>query len=221
MNGFELRSGGKVVSVPMSAKRLLAFLALQERPAHRAYIAGTLWGEVPEDRAFASLRSALWRANRFGFPLVRSVCAQLALDPDVRVDLREAATQARLLIEGAGEADCGPLLAHELLPGWYEDWLLVEREKLRQLRLHALETHAARLTASSRYAEAAEAALTAIACEPLRESAHRALIRVHLAEGNAGEALRHYERFRDQLLAELGLTPSEQLEALVEEAIRR
>ena len=109
----------------------------------------------------------------------------------------------------------GFALTGELLPDWYDDWLLIEREKYRQLRLHALEALATQLTALARYGEAAETALTAIAGEPLRESAHRVLIRVHLAEGNPSEALRHYRLFRELLLTELGLEPSEQIAELV------
>jgi DNA-binding SARP family transcriptional activator len=105
-------------------------------------------------------------------------------------------------------------LVGELLPDWYDDWVLLERERYRQLSLHALEALADRLTGLARFGEAADAALAAIAGEPLRESGHRALIRVHLAEGNPSEALREYDRFR-QMLDGLGLAPSPRLEELV------
>ena len=218
MNGFELLSGGKPISFPMSVQRLLAFLSFQGRPVQRVYVAGKLWLDVPEERAFASLRSALWRANQPGFRLVLAVNSQLALDPAVRIDLRDASAQAYRLIAGSADDDvtfAGFALTGELLPDWYDDWLLIEREKYRQLRLHALEALATQLTALARYGEAAETALTAIAGEPLRESAHRVLIRVHLAEGNPSEALRHYRLFRELLLTELGLEPSEQIAELV------
>jgi DNA-binding SARP family transcriptional activator len=223
MNGFELLHDGAPISFPMSVQRLLAFLALQERPIQRLYVAGKLWLDVPEERAFASLRSALWRANQPGIPLVVAVNSQLTLDPGVRVDLRDASRQAHRVIDaGSGEdASFAIALTGELLPDWYDDWLLIERERYRQLRLHALEALAGRLTVLARYADAAEAALTAIAGEPLRESAHRALIHVHLAEGNPSEALRHYALFRDLLRSELGLDPSEQLEQLVAGLTRR
>src|SRR5436189_92540 len=86
----------------------------------------------------------------------------------------------------------------------------------RLVALHALQALTARLVERARYGEATESALSAIAGEPLRESAHRALIRVHLAEENPSEALRQYELFRDLLGASLGLRPSRQLTALVE-----
>ena len=57
LKGFELRANSDVVSLPVSAQRLVAFLALQERPLHRVYVAGTLWGNRDDRRAGASLRT--------------------------------------------------------------------------------------------------------------------------------------------------------------------
>ncbi len=219
MGGFELLCGSRALSPPLSAQRLVALLALQERPVQRVYVAGKLWPDSSEERSMASLRSAIWRANRRAHLVVRTRDSRLALAPQARVDLRDALVQAQALIDGTapgGIAFADFLLTGELLPDWYDDWLLIEREHVRQLRLHALEALTARLVASARYGEATETALSAIAGEPLRESAHRALIRVHLAEENPSEALRHYELFKDLLSANLGLRPSRQLTALVE-----
>ncbi|HEY6203669.1 MAG TPA: bacterial transcriptional activator domain-containing protein [Candidatus Limnocylindria bacterium] len=82
------------------------------------------------------------------------------------------------------------LTGGELLADWCDEWVLLERERLRQLRLHALEVLTQRLVTVGRYADAMEVALAALRSEPLRESAHRAVISVHLAEGNRSEALR-------------------------------
>jgi DNA-binding SARP family transcriptional activator len=223
MNGFELLCDSDAVSLPFSVQRLLALLAFHERPVQRVYVAGKLWIDATEERAFASLRSALWRANQAGIPLVDAFDSRLALHPEVRVDVHEAAAQAQRIVDGTAEnvSFAGVALNGELLPDWYDDWLLIERERYRQLRLHALEALADRLTALGRYAEAAETALTAIAAEPLRESAHRVLVRVYCAEGNASEALRHYELFRRLLEEQLGLVPTSQLDDLVAGLTRR
>ncbi len=74
---------------------------------------------------------------------------------------------------------------------------------------------AARLAAAGRYGDALQAAYTAVRAEPLRESAHRVVIRVLLAEGNAAEALRAYEHFRVVLAEEMGVRPSERMTRLV------
>lgn len=224
LDAFELRCDGEPVSLPPSAQRLLALLALHDRPLLRPHVAGTLWLDTPEERASANLRSSLWRLNRPGPKLVEATTFQLRLAPEVRVDARETAALAHRLLARTGrpienEADLEPdphLLTGELLPDWYDDWVMLERERLRQLSLHALEALGERMLAAARLGEALEAALAAIAMEPLRESAHRLLIRIHLAEGNAAEAIREFELCRRLFREQLGLEPSPQLAQLVE-----
>jgi DNA-binding SARP family transcriptional activator len=106
-------------------------------------------------------------------------------------------------------------LSGDLLPSWNEDWILLERERLRQVRLHALESICRHLTLAERFADAAAAGIAAVAAEPLRESAHRALVAAYLAEGNHAEALRQYRAFRELLAAELNLPPSPLMEQLI------
>jgi DNA-binding SARP family transcriptional activator len=106
-------------------------------------------------------------------------------------------------------------LAPELLPGWYEDWALLEAENWRQLRLHALEAAAGVLATAGRFGEAVSAAQAAVRADPLRESPHAALIGVHLAEGNQSEAVREFDGYRQRLGAALGLEPTARLRALL------
>jgi DNA-binding SARP family transcriptional activator len=218
LRGFELLADGDPVALPVSAQRVLAFLALQGRPVQRLYVAGALWLDASETKANASLRTALWRLGRVAYRLVDASATHLALAEGVEVDLTEATTVAEAAIGGAPEAlDRTALLARagDLLPDWYEDWVLIEREHFRQLRLHALEGLCEQLTAAGRFAEATEAGAAAVKAEPLRESAHRALIRTFLAEGNTGEAIRQYHRFHELLERQLGLEPSQLMEDLL------
>jgi DNA-binding SARP family transcriptional activator len=220
LDAFELRCAGEPVPLPPSAQRLLALLALHERPLLRLHVAGTLWLDTTEERASANLRSSLWRVNRPGPKLVEATSLQLRLAPQVRVDVRETAALAHRLLapsaEPDGEVDLDPArLTGELLPDWYDDWVLLERERLRQLSLHALEALGERLLEAGRRGEALEAALAAITVEPLRESAHRLLIRIHLEEGNASEAIRQLELCRRLFREQLGLEPSPQLARLI------
>lgn len=220
IEGFELRDpGGARVDLTVSVQRVLAFLALHDRPLLRVHIASCLWLDSPERRAVANLRTVLWRLRRPGCELVETTTTHLALAPAVAVDVR----QQRAVIGRLLERDASPpsedieRLADggELLPDWYDDWVLMERERFRQVRLHALEDACQRLTDDGRYADAARAGLAAVAGEPLRESGHRALIRLHLVEGNAGEALRQYDLYAGILWRELGLRPSPLIEELV------
>lgn len=98
-------------------------------------------------------------------------------------------------------------LTQELLPDWLEDWPLLERERWDQLRLHTLESLVEQLWTQERYMAALQTALAAIAIEPVRETAHRLVIELHIAEGNAASALKHYQRYRGLLQRELGVTP--------------
>jgi DNA-binding SARP family transcriptional activator len=218
LSGFELRHRGEVVDLAPSARRLLAFLALHDRPLARIYVAGNMWLDSSEVHASANLRTTLWRLRRPGCPLVRATSTHLALEDRVAVDLREVATRAQRALEHRAErGDVTHLcLAGDLLPDWYDDWLLIERERFRQLRLHALEALCDDFAAAGQYATATEAGIAAVSGEPLRESAHRALIRAHLAEGNLCEAIRQYATYRDLLRRELGLEPSEEMKRLVE-----
>lgn len=213
--GFGVEVGGEEVSLPGSAQRVVAFVALHERPVLRPYVAGALWLDWPEMRAAGNLRSALWRIQRHVPALVAADAHMLQLGSCVRVDLREAETLARSELAGSSPRIASQGLGLDLLPDWYDDWVLLERERFRQLRLRALESRCVRLTAAGRLDEALEAGLLALAGEPLRESAHRALVRLHLAEGNAAEALRQFQLCRRLLRAQLSVEPSPQMLELV------
>jgi len=186
-------------------------------------LAGTLWPDATENKAYASLRSALSRLYGSVRDAVEVNPSDLRLASSVRVDLRESQALAHRLLDVVDqplEADLSgaaiAALSGELLPDWYDDWVLLEAEDWRQLRLHALEVLAGLLTAAGRYGDAAAAALAAVRADPLRESAHAALIKVHLAEHNQSEALREFKRYHDLLRAELDIEPTTQLRRLVQ-----
>jgi DNA-binding SARP family transcriptional activator len=103
----------------------------------------------------------------------------------------------------------------DILPGWYDDWVLVERERLRQLRLHALERLAEHAIGQAQYGQAIDIALSAIQADPLRESAHRVLIRAHAAEGNSSLAIRQYREYCRMVREQLKLGPSRELREIV------
>lgn len=202
----------------MAAQRVIAFLALHPHALHRSYVAGSLWFRGSECDAQTCLRSALWRVRRVcSVPIVRSSRTHLELAPEVEVDVRGQVAVARRALDRTSELDDIRTqdLEGELLPDWYDDWVSFERERLRQLRLHALEALALRFAVAGRYGEAVEAALAALGGDALRESAHRTLIRIHLDEGNRTEAIRDFQRYKHLLRCKLGLDPSTDLERLV------
>ena len=217
MGTFALVAGDQPVRLPMTAQRVVAFLALARKPVSRLYVAGHLWPDASEAHAAASLRSALWRARRAG-DIVRADAYELALDPGVDVDVTAVLDLVRRVGGAAiGTAEIDALSrTDDLLPGWYdEQWLEIERECFRVLRAHALERLTERLTEEGRLDEALEAGLAAVAADPLRETAHRALIRVQLAEGNTAEAVRHFHVWARLSERSLGLEPSPLMRELV------
>lgn len=227
LGGFALWQGGQEVGIAASGQRLVALLALHDRPFTRPRVAGILWPEYPMERALADLRTTLWRVSQSGERIVTSMPSGLALRADIEVDVRKIRTFARRLGDDAAgltqyELDSMRLyaLSGDLLPGWYDEWLQDEREELRQTRLHALEILARALSAAGRHGDAIQAALTAIRLEPLRETAHRTLIEIHIAEGNWSEACRQFRRCQRLLRAELGVEPSESICHLLEDGPR-
>jgi DNA-binding SARP family transcriptional activator len=219
LDAFTLVRNGQSLSIPTGGQRLLALLALRGH-FHRAVTAGLLWPDVAEEHAQGRLRTALWRLHRLWPGLVKTADHHIALDEDVEVDTARFVAHALRVVDGAaplsGDRHClGALAAQELLPGWYDDWVVFERERLRQLRMHALERLSDQLVDRRAFGLALEAALEAVRMEPLRESAHCAVLAVHLAEGNVVEARRHYAALRRLLSDELDVEPSPAVRALV------
>ncbi len=218
LGGFNLRRGGEALALSLGEQRLVGFLAVHNRPLQRAFVAGNLWIDSDEGHASGNLRSTVWRLRNLDERLIEPSRSSLGLSPHVTVDLHQATAHARMLLRG-GESDVARddpgWLGDDLLPDWYEDWVLVERERFRQLRLHALEALCAAYEAAGAHGLAVEAGLVCVAAEPLRESAHRALMRVHVAEGNPAEAVRQYRLYHRLVTTELGLEPSREMQELV------
>ena len=151
--------------------------------------------------------------------MIREENRRLALASEVDVDTVEMAdlTQSLILEPVPPALDRVPDLvrADAILPGWDEEWLIVERERYRMTRLRALERSAEALLAADDYVGALEAALASVDAEPYRETAHRLVIQVHIAEGNHAQAIRAYQAYRSLVTDELGIAPSSMMDDLV------
>ena len=217
-DGFVLYEDEQYMTLPLQAQRLIAFVTLR-RTVRRDDVRCALWPDISDDRAGARLRTTLWRLREPGRGVLRTANGQLSLAETIDVDVRTWMALALQVIDRpssvatldlASLRQCG-----DLLPGWYDDWVLLERERARQLQLHVLEIVANELIGLGRLAAALEFAMRALQMEQLRESAHRLVIRVHLAEGNVCEARRQFECCRRILRNELGVHPSDQLRDLI------
>jgi DNA-binding SARP family transcriptional activator len=220
---FELSHGNDMVGVAPTTQRLICFLAFQRRPVRRPFVSGSLWYDADESRANASLRSAIWRSPSLnGATVIGSSNTHVWLDPALDVDLDDAVVHADVVLQTPSldptTIDLDAELrrfGNDVLVGWYDDWVIAERERFRQLRLHALDHLGELLLRAHRYSEALQVGLASVASEPLRESAQRLLVRAHLCEGNLAEALRQYRSYARLLAAELQVRPSAEMEDLI------
>lgn len=217
---FELWMDVEVL-LPHSVQRVVAFLALARAPVGRCRLAGALWAEATQARADGNLRSTLWRLGNLRTQVVERRGDYLAIATGVAVDVWELSAAAVRILTPASAA-CDPSSATdlagaaEILPGWDDPWLIIERERYRQLRLHALERSSERLLDQGDVARAIEVGLMIVDAEPYRETAHRLLVAAYLQEGNISEAARQYRTYRGLTIEELGVEPSPLMEALIE-----
>ncbi|MFC0107644.1 AfsR/SARP family transcriptional regulator [Kibdelosporangium aridum] len=217
LGGFRLDCDSRPVHVVPGVRRLLALLALQQTSIERAAAAATLWPDTTARRAAACLRSTLWRLVKSSEPLVVSSEDALALDARVEVDFRRARELAAVVTAPGCHPDetAVTLLQADLLPGWDHDWVHAEQDWWRQARLRALEALSHRFRSSGDRHRAYLAAMSVVRTDPLRESAHRTLVELHIADGNPAAAVRQYASYRTRLRDELGLSPSPQIHDLV------
>lgn len=226
---FSITARGSEIEVPRSCQQLVALVALRG-PLSRSRARATLWPDADESAAQHDMRTLLWRLGQR--VQILSKCGDtLSVSIEVRVDIHQMVGQARRLLgQLAGgtkpEASAWPDPAvfldvvgwadsMELLPGWDEVWLAVERERLRQLYVHALETAARCLIDHGSLGLALDTALRVSAIDPLRESPIRLIVDVLLREGDVVGARRTYCHYEALLRSELNLIPSAELSALV------
>jgi TolB-like protein/DNA-binding SARP family transcriptional activator len=223
-------SEGAINLLGQKERALLAFLALPPGTTHsRDKLASLLWSDRGDAQARDSLKHAL-TSLRQCLPSADSP-AIIADRQSVRLDPAAVSTDVaafeRLLSAGKTEsiAQAIALYRGDLLEGIgirdaaFEDWLLVERQRLRQLLEGALATLMGQAMTAGDRERAEAAARRLLALDPLREAAGRALMQLHAEHGEAAQALKLYETLRDRLHRELGVKPEPETTRLYE-AIR-
>jgi len=220
LGGFELSgTGGNPTAPPRRLLRaLIALLALAPSTGWpRETLTEFLWGERDTEQARASLRQALAEVRRvLGDASVATDRDMANLNPNaVEVDAAEFEKLAKAgELESAAALYRGALLEGVSLPGGsFADWLLVERTRLHEMAA-AVQS---RLLAKQSGELAIATAQRLLQLEPLREEAHRALMRLYAGQGNRSQALRQYQVCRDSLQRELGVKPEAETENLYRE----
>jgi DNA-binding SARP family transcriptional activator len=221
IDDFCLTAGDTVVQLPLGCQRLVALVALADRPIRRSRIAAALWPDASEERARASLRSALWRVSAMADVLVVSAW-QVGLAAGVAVDYRAEVAAFNRMHDARHEIADDLALAREicgrsgeLLPDWSDEWVMVERERFRHIRLQTIDALGERLCESGRYRDALRVVLAGMSMDPLRETPHKLMVKAHLRLGNVSDAIRQYQTYEKLLDEELGVQPTREMTAML------
>lgn len=222
LGGFSMYLGDRRLALPRSSQRVIGALALRQHDVDRSLLGAALYPDAQTSQVSANLRTALWRTKQAsGRGIVEIHDQRLRLAMDIDVDLHFWTQRSRSIVEQTVDdldhnvAQTVEALSLELLPAWNEEWLILERQRWDHLRLHALEFLAEDFAKCGRHLNALEAGHAALAIEPYRESAYRALIRAYIAEGNSASALALYHRCQRLLMRDLGVRPTPQIQALM------
>jgi DNA-binding SARP family transcriptional activator/RecA/RadA recombinase len=230
--GFRVETEGRrpVAIARRKSRALLAILAL--RPGHaysRDALTALLWADVPDDQARHSLRQELHELRgALALPKTRALvidAASVAIDP-AQVDV-DTGTFERLASEAtpAGLERAAALYEGDLLLGLgvredaFEEWLSVERERLRQRAIGVFTRLLEQQTAKARHEAAIDTALRLFALDPTQEDVHRSLMRLYARQGRRAAALRQYQLCVDVLQRELGVEPERATRALYQELL--
>jgi len=221
---YEIRLDGQLIKVASrSTQSILAYLLLHPNTAHRREkLAGLFWADSSESNARSNLRHALWLIRKaFGSGIdTRLECDHLDVtyrpQPGDQLDVDS--------FEGCPEDECSTdaLLAAvstykgELLPGFYEEWVSLERERLHAVHERKMENLLDHLLAEERWKEVLEWGEHWVASGSTPEPAYRALMLAQAGLGNLAGAAAQYQRCVEALSRELGVEPSEATRAAFE-----
>jgi DNA-binding SARP family transcriptional activator len=231
--GFEVRLGSVPLGLPTKrAQALLAYLAVRPGQAHpRDKLAALLWGDRSDAQARHSLRQTLFTLRKLLGPsgqagVIREhdgiALEETAVDVDVVTFERLAATTTPEELERAARLYQGDFLAGlSVNEPAFEQWLLVERERLREVQLEVLARLLAHQTKAGAIANAIQTAVGLLALDPLQEVVHRTLMRLFQQHGRRAAALRQYQICLGVLQQELGVEPEQETKRLYREILLR
>ncbi len=219
---FEIRADGKQVAIPSRiAQSIFAFLALTSGTTHRREkLAGMFWPDLPEEAARKNLRQELWRIRK-SIPIQPNLHSDylaasdmtVAFDPgeDTWIDviqLDRSALDSRSLMSSL------TLYKGEFLPGFYDDWISLERERIQALFETRMELLIDQLITAELWGGVEEWGQRWLAlCGP-REPAYRALMQASGVRGDLAKVSSIYQRCVEEMREQLGLDPSNATRAL-------
>ncbi|HXU35869.1 MAG TPA: BTAD domain-containing putative transcriptional regulator [Blastocatellia bacterium] len=218
-------------------QELFCYLLLNRcRPHSREVLAAMLWGDCPTAQSKKYLRQALWQLQTaLSFPeqkrnrllLIDADWVSVNSEADYWFDVREF-ERSFGEAQGAGgqrfEPDTAARVAKavdlyrgELLEGRFDDWCLVERERLQNIYLMMLDKLMAYSEAAKHYEAGIGYGARILSCDRAREHTHRRLMRIYYLAGDRTSALREYDRCVAALKEELGVNPARKTSQLFEQ----
>jgi predicted ATPase/DNA-binding SARP family transcriptional activator len=212
---------------PPRLQSLLAYLLLfhRHRPAPREHLAFTFFPDSGETEARASLRRDLydlrhWLPPPDGHPWLLIDAGEVSINPQAAIwtdvwTFEDSLSRGEVELEAAAR-----LVTADLLPHLYDDWLALERERLRTAYAHALSRLVSLCQSRGDCSRALAWAQWLVAHDPLREEAQRLLMALHYTSGDRGAALEQFEACRKLLWDELGVAPMPETLALRDAILR-
>jgi DNA-binding SARP family transcriptional activator len=237
---FAIRRNGNLLPNidALKVQELFSYLILnRSHPHSRETLAGVLWGDGRTEQARKYLRQTLWQLQSSladGFasdghdvltidPSWVHINIEAAMDVDVLTlerafDLVRDVSGADL---SAGTAqtvkDAVALYRGDLLEGWYQDWCLLERERLQVIYLTLLDKLMSYCEQQQEYESGIAYGHRILLSDRAREHTHRRMMRLHALSGDRTSALRQYERCVAILADELDVGPSRRTVELYEQ----
>ena len=219
---FDTRVDGKRVTIPTrAAQSLLAYLVLTAGTPHRREkLAGIFWPETSDENARKNLRQELWRirkgiSTQGSFEKDYFLADELTLtfngEADYWLDVAQVErpdTDLQSLTTNLA------LYQGELLPGFYEEWISIERERVQAIFENRMAQLLEQLITNERWVAVEEWGERWLALSGAREPAYRALMLASGARGDMAKVASLYKRCTDELLEQLGVEPSAETRAL-------
>jgi predicted ATPase/DNA-binding SARP family transcriptional activator/pimeloyl-ACP methyl ester carboxylesterase/tRNA A-37 threonylcarbamoyl transferase component Bud32 len=215
---FDVRLDGKAVELSSQpAQSLLAYLLLNTGVAvRRDQLAGLLWPDSLDSSARKNLRNSIWLVRKaIGDTYLVADKSTVAFAPTAPFELDVAVLQ-----EPPAEGDLAALVRAvsvyrgELLPGFYDDWIQLERERLRDVFERRIQALLDLLTAAGQWGEVQRWAEHWISLGHVPEPAYRALMLSHAARGDLSRLASAYRRCQKSLQEELDVEPSNETQSL-------
>jgi predicted ATPase len=234
-----LRDGKPVKALrSRKAQALMVYLACTSESHAREVLADLFWSESSPSRAMANLRDVIHTLRTHLEPFIDITRYSIAINPEADVWVDAAELEAALAslreggeiitVESAKKIEVAlALYKKDFLEGFYlrgargfEEWLVVERERIRLATLDGYISLVAHYAEMSNYSKGIYFARRSLELEPLMEVGHQQLMRLLALSGRSSEALLQYEACREVLEKELGVDPSEETKALYESLLK-